>query len=532
MESERTRGMERSAPPRTGGPSGPGTNGDGSQGAVQAGWNAAPPQPGTVRALPGDDDPVEAGILRLREEAVRTARTEAAASVPLEGVPPGETELRERCRSAYQRWRTAERRQIREETASTEQAVVATLGKAALGIDRFERLTNDLARLRLRVTTRRREVTSELAREQVQRTRGIPTGLYLTAIGFLGLVEFFANAPVFSALLPRDPLSEEQIRLLSEGAMGWTSGFGRVLSHIVLKPDAALLAAGLVVFLCVLAHFFGHSLRELVMHGDRNTRRDTVSGRSPAENLVPMVITGIGLALVIGVLYEARIMLGETGQTRYEQDIAMVEELRREAGWRRVDGDLLAANQLTNRAEDLEEAAVDLREYASSMQRMSIPILLLNLTLVLCAIAAAYFHRRDARKEQFNEDPFELDRQTLLDSAEQNALEVTDLMSGLVRDLRRLRSLAAGDGGHHWASVVPRLEGVISLYRAEAARLRELDPRSVPAFAAPVRLDLPVEDEGPSTGSQTPDDYERERQILSARFETVRQRFSEEARAS
>jgi len=160
-----------------------------------------------------------------------------------------------------------------------------------------------------------------------------------------------------------------------------------------------------------------------------------------------------------------------------------------------------------------------------------VPILLLNLTLVLCAIAAAYFHRRDARKEQFNEDPFESDRQTLLDSAEQNALEVTELMSGLVRDLRRLRSLAMGDGGQQWSSVVPRLEGVISLYRMEAARLRGVDPETVPAFRVPVALALPM-DEDASGGMHTPEDYERERMLLSARFETVRQRFADEARAS
>ena len=88
--------------------------------------------------------------------------------------------------------------------------------------------------------------------------------------------------------------------------------------------------------------------------------------RSPAENLVPHGHhRNRAGPLVLGVLYEAPDSCWrETGQIRYEQDIAMVEELRREAGWMRVDGDLLAANQLTNRAEDLETAAMDLPEYA------------------------------------------------------------------------------------------------------------------------------------------------------------------------
>ena len=60
---------------------------------------------------------------------------------------------------------------------------------------------------------------------------------------------------------------------------------------------------------------------------------------------------------------------------------------------------------------------------------MSFPILLLNLTLVLCAIAAAYFHRRDARTEKFNEDAFEDDRTLLVNEAEKTAGEVSVLMA-------------------------------------------------------------------------------------------------------
>lgn len=488
--------------------------------------------PGAGVPRPHSDDPVEDGILRLREEAVRMARSEASAGVSLEPAPPpGEVELRERCRSAFHRWRTSERRRLREEVAETEERITRGLGEAALGIDRFERLINDLARLRIRVNSRRREVSADLARERVTRARGVPTPVYLAAISFLGIVEFFANAPVFTALLPRDSGAEAQLRLLSGTQDGITAGVVRVLNQIALRPDAALLAAGVVVFLCVLAHFFGHSLREWVMHANPDTRRETLSGRSPRENLVPMVVTGIGLALVLGVLYESRMMLGREGEARYAEDMARVEELRRSAGWARVDGDLLTANQLTNQADDLEEAAADLREYARSMSGMSLPILLLNLTLVLCAIAAAYFHRRDARKEQFNEDPFEMDRKALLDESESTALEVTGVMAGLVKELRRLRALAAGEGGHDWGSVAGRLEGVVALYRAEAARARGLDPRGIPAFQAPVMLGLPAEADG-SLSLRDPADYERERAILATRFDAVRQRFSDEIRAS
>src|SRR5690606_19704397 len=107
--------------------------------------------------------------------------------------------------------------------------------------------------------------------------------------------------------------------------------------------------------------------RELVIHQDTRTRLDMVSSRSPIETVVPIIISGVGLALVLGVLFEARVMLGNVGAERYTDDMAQVEELRREAGWERVEGNLLQANELTNRADDMESAAVELREYAASM---------------------------------------------------------------------------------------------------------------------------------------------------------------------
>jgi hypothetical protein len=481
------------------------------------------------------DDVIEQGVEKLRKDAVSAARADAEIGVPApeQADPPeSEFELRERCRAFLQRLKTYEHRQRTRDAAELEERVTSQLPKAALAVDRYERITNDLTRLRVRRTSRKREVTDELARGERTRQRGIPTNVYLLAIAFLGVVEFFANAPVFSALLPRDPLTERQIRLLSETSDGWFAGVERVFAHIFLKPDAALLAGGVIVFLMVLAHFFGHSLREVVIHWDRRFRRDTVASRSALESTVPIVITGIGLALTLGVLFEARVMLGAVGEERYEQDIAQVEELRREAGWLRVDGDLVGANQLENRADDMQEAAIELREYAGSMARMSFPILLLNLTLVLCAIAAAYFHKRDARSEQFNDDAFEDDRAQLVEQAESTAAEVGTLLAESLRDIRKLKVAAHGGEGEEWRAVVPQLEAVIALYRAENGRTRGMDSRSIPAFREQVRLSLDfMESNGERLVVQAPDEYEQERAALQARFDVLRQRYTEESRA-
>ena len=477
---------------------------------------------------------LDEGINGLREEAIRVARIDAEADVPqvdVEGRSESEVELAGRCQAFFERWQSHERRRVDDIVATNEEEISEKLGLTSIAIDRFERLTNDLIRLKARVSTRRLEVARELSQsEESAKERGIPTKVYLAAIGFLGLVEFFANAPVFGALLPRDPLTERQIRLVSETSEGWFAGAQRVFAQLILRPDAALLAAGVVTFLCVLAHFHGHSLRDLVIKRDREAKRHAVTTRSIMENVVPMVLSGIGLVLVLAVLFVARVKLGEVGEQQYQQDMAVVEELRRNAGWLRVDGDLLAANEQANRADDMEAAATELREYSASMSRLSWPILLLNTTLVLCAISAAYFHRRDDRRQFFNESPFEEERTDLILMAEESATEVTTLLAELVRRIRVLKGTLTSKPLDQWRSVSHQLEAVVALYRAENGRARAIDPRTIPAFQEAIDLQLDVDpDYGRDLMARDPLEYEQERQLLKDRFEKVRQRFVQEA---
>jgi hypothetical protein len=501
------------------------------------GRTASSPPPSTRAATrasaPASE--MDRALSELRAEARHAAHIDGEQGIPSRHdthPPASELELRERCRAHFDRWLHERKRETLEEVSAAEEQAAEKLGRISLGIDRFQRITNEMIRLKARYSVRRDEVTEELASEGRHRPRGIPTKVYAVALLFLGLVEFFANAPVFSALLPRDPLTERQIRVLTEMSEGWFAGAERVLAQLVFRPDAALLAAGVITFLCVLAHFFGSSLRELVMQREVKDRRYTVQGRSALENAVPLVLTAIGLILVLGVLYQSRIDLGEVGEERYAQDIAQVEELRREAGWLRVDGELLAANELTNRADDLQEAAVELREYSYSMARMSFPILLLNLTLVLCAISAAYFHRRDARREHFNETPFEEDRRHQIETAEEVASDTSRLLAEVGRDIRKLKSLTAMGPGDGWRSVAHQLEAVITLYRVENGRAQGVEARSLPAFAGSPGLDLNPQDSGMDLVTRAPEDYEAERAALARRFEEVRERFNEESAAS
>ncbi|MFV1987773.1 MAG: hypothetical protein ACC682_10860 [Gemmatimonadota bacterium] len=474
----------------------------------------------------------QAGITRLRDEAARVAQRDAAAGVPdteSQGQCESERDLRERCRAFYDRWSFQYRRQVHEEVGQHEEMISDRLGRASLAVDKFERLTNELMRVKARRAVRHREVTDDIRGDVGDGS--LTTRVYLMAIGFLGLVEFFANAPVFSALLPRDALTERQIRLVMETSEGWFAGAERVFAQLVLRPDAALLAAGVVTFLCVLAHFFGHSLRELVMLRDNAERHHTVSAKSSLENVIPMVLTGIGLMLVLGVLYEARVRLGEVGQSQYTADSAQVDEWNRQAQGLVADGQLLEANSLRAQAEDLQAAATVMSEYATSMSRLSFPILLLNLTLIICAICAAYFHKGDRRREYFNENPFERDRVKIIDGAEAAAIEVAAYMSELAKHIRGLKSVSISGGPEEQRGVVRELESVISLYRAENGRARGLDTHAIPAFSDPVDLEIEItpHDDEDLKPLRSPVEYDDERRELQDRFQSVRARFNNEA---
>ena len=495
---------------------------------------------------PAIEASVGLSIGRLRAAALEMARRDAEAGLPTldsEGRAESEQELRDRSLSLFRDWTARQRDRLNGRVAEVEGRITETAGAVGLNIDRFERITTELFRLKKRQEVNRTLVESTLDRqsalqgdaepaaETVDRaeTRAFKTHWYALAITFLGVVEFLANAPVFGALLPRDPLTEQQIRFVAETSEGWAAGFQRVVSQFVLRPDAALLAAGVVTFLCVLAHFFGHSLRRLLLHKSAAQSGETVRNRSASEYVVPMVLSGIGLALVLGVLFEARVTLGEVAVDRFAQDSSKIEELRRNASWLRVDGNLVAANEQANRADDLEALAKEQREYAASMSGLSFPIFLLNTTLVLVAISAAYFHMRDTRRDRFNELPWERQRRELVSAGDAVQERIGEGQGQLVRLIGELKSLLTEKPLKEAPALVHQLEATIVAYRAENGRLRGLDPREMPAFAEPVKLELTLEEQAPQRLIGTAEGYEEDRQELLRRFTEVRNRFTKEA---
>jgi hypothetical protein len=495
---------------------------------------------------PAIETPVGLSIGRLRTAALEMARRDAEAGLPAldaDGRSESEQELRDRSQALFTDWVARQKDRLNSLVSETEGRITEASGEVALNIDRFDRVTTELFRLKKRQEVNRSLVESTLDRqaiaqgeaeplvdqEEKSESRAFKTHWYALAIGFLGVVEFLANAPVFGALLPRDPLTEQQIRFVAETSEGWAAGFQRVMSQFILRPDAALLAAGVVTFLCVLAHFFGHSLRRLLMHKSASQSGETIRNRSASEYVVPMVLSGLGLALVLGVLFEARVTLGEVATDRFAQDSSKIEELRRTASWLRVDGNLVAANEQANRADDLEALAKEQREYAASMSGLSFPIFLLNTTLVLVAISAAYFHLRDPRRDRFNELPWERQRRELVDLGDSVQQRIVEGQGQLVRRIGELKNLLTEKPLKEAPAMAHQLEATIVAYRAENGRLRGLDPREIPAFAEPVRLSLEVDEQAPHLQMRDAAGYEEDRRELVERFEGIRGRFTREA---
>jgi hypothetical protein len=500
------------------------------------------PDPGLIpeTAEAALEESVGLSVRRLRKAAIEMAGRDAEANLPdveATGRAESEEELRDRAVSLFLNWQARERSRLNSLVGEMEGRITRILAGISLDNDRFERVTSELFRLQRRWDMNRTVVENSLEEETTEQedqpaTRQFKTHWYALAIGFLGIVEFLANAPVFGALLPRDPLTEQQLRYVAETSEGWLAGGLRVASQFILRPDAALLAAGVVTFLCVLAHFFGHSLRSLMMHQSSRRTGETLGKRSAGEFVVPMILAGIGLVLVIGVLFEARVTLGEVAVDRFAQDSAKIEELRRTASWLRVDGNLVAANEQANRADDLEALAKEQREYAASMSGLSFPILLLNTTLILVAISASYFHMRDRRRDRFNDTPFERQRRELVNLGDSIQQRVADAMGDAVSTIRGLTSLLSETPLREAPALASQLEATIVAYRAENGRLRSLDTREIPAYAEPVELQLVVEARDTrDLLMRDPENYETERRDLQENFEKIRVRFTQEATA-
>ena len=142
---------------------------------------------------------------------------------------------------------------------------------------------------------------------------------FVPAILLLVAVDWVANVPVFQELLPQDAdLSGAWQVLAAEAELhGALAGLYRMWYRIALSPEVALLALGVIVFLVVLAHIFGESVRRVVAVSEQDVPEAGRSVRQYRRQFwIPATVGLVGGIAVVTFLFLARQEIATFAETR------------------------------------------------------------------------------------------------------------------------------------------------------------------------------------------------------------------------
>ncbi len=323
---------------------------------------------------------------------------------------------------------------------------------------------------------------------------------YLILLVVLVMVDWVANVPVFTELLPRDPGAEQawQELIANSERFNVFAGLYRLLARITFSPEVSLLALGVVTFLMFLGHVSGTALRRLFAIQPKDEPSVEFGLRSHRRQAwLPLAAGSLGIVLVLAFLFLSRAQLDRVTETRVTAATRQVDQLETNLQNANGQNDYDAAQKIEGQLVDAQ-AVKDQRQssadYASGISAMNFPIFLLNSVLVIVATAGAYLES-NARIETRLADPKTSALQARLSSFQLEALthrqKLRALDSDIQASLAKARYLAKSLPLRDWQAKAKRLEGVIPLFRAENARQRGIDVQNVVAFQHQTPLDLP-----------------------------------------
>lgn len=444
-------------------------------------------------------------VARLERDAREAAVAQAKAGTPRPGVADDalaiEKHLEARAAELFRRWAERVRTKVSDAVADAARQAGARL------LEYRGRVAS------LRTTLRR----TEAAESEAERVRAAPMGA--ASLGFTSFlkgwhywllmvvlvgVDWVANVPVFAELVPREPGAEEQWATIVANSerYGIFGGLYRVGARILFAPDVSLLAFGVIVFLVFLAHVFGESMRQRIAIREEDLPAASPGIRSHRRQFVlPAALSGLGVVLVVGVLFMARERIKSATDQRLRDAQVQVSTLEAQLADARarqdLDGIARAQRQLPE-ARTLVEERGKRAQYAAGIEAMNLPILVLNLVLVIAASLAAYLAKGETLEQRRLVDPrlreLDVELGRLREDAREHrerlrqlGADVLDRLA-LARRLLRARPLAG------WEGKAQRLGGVVPLFRAENARERALDPANILAFQRPSAVPLPALD--------------------------------------
>jgi hypothetical protein len=369
-------------------------------------------------------------------------------------------------------------------------------------------------------------------REEVVAERTMPLHWSAPLLLLLLLADFVANAPVFTELFPSDRLVDAQVGQWAIGNLERIefSGLRGVLLRMGVYPEPTLLAFSIIAFFLFLGHVFGGAMKAYTAASVLQRPGLAIPGKRVKSHAVRLMgFSGLGIAVTVLVLFLAR---------NHTEQMATERLHRAELRFAHADSVArLAASNLEDRegirrARQDRYAALDDREhrlarldYAQSLATLNVPITLLNIVLVFVAVVVGY-------KRQVVRIVAEDDHQPEVESTEVPAMslmwrdrgeapavydevighpeadegaggaiqervaalrgqmqaarrELAEALSEADDALLRAERIVGTDPFSEASGVKERLAGAVTLFRAENARLRGLDPAQVLAFKVP-----------------------------------------------
>jgi hypothetical protein len=472
----------------------------------------------------------------LEKFAVTQAEEWAKAGIPrqdapVEGELPVETNLKARAEEIFQEWIARTRRKVQD-------SVQAASAEAVEKVVQFRHTFTQLEKTTVEKNTTEEEIRDrQEALLNQQKTFGAEPiskhkRLYLVLLLAISVIEWIANVPIFSELLPEEPGTRLIWRKLVANTqqMGAVGGIYRVLEKIGLYPDKAIFAFGVIIFLMVLAHFGGEGWRAWVVFnpGEEPLLAPALQARR-RQAVVPIFTALAGIVLAISFLFGSRARLQTAVTEGYNQAQQHVNSLKAELEQPNSAGKQLSdVQRQLDLEQQLEAAQSRLKDweerfhYARDIGMMNFPILILNVVLALTALTASYCVAAPKIVEGKLIDPIIPELKSKVATLRLDVINERQLLRTLDAQIQtaisRSKYLAGTQPHAEWRAKAQRLNAVVTLFRAENARFRGVDPESIIAFRQRSSIEFPTV---PDEGFQLPEELGP----LEEEFESLRLEF-------
>lgn len=448
----------------------------------------------------------------LEDEARRQAIEWAEKGLPrhdLEPLEPLEVEqvLAKRCVQVFSEWV----RKVRTRMEDTIQREVQALGKNVLSLRKtVDSIREDRELLIAALTEGVRSKPPASPGRPIWRLF-FPSELgkswFWALMVLLVLADFVANVPVFMELLPPNEAANAQLKEWDEDASGslWLLPL-RMFAQMVVYPEATILAFSIIVFLVFLSHVAGTSLRTIL--AIRGTRADAQSAEVHevrSRPWWPLGLSALGVLLTLSVLYVSRGAIHSLAQNRYQAAEERLRDMNTAIETAASAGDASTVAHITAAREEVRGEVEQRRnraDYAATINGMNLPVLGLNMVLVIAAVVAGY--QRHSTNVSIGEEPPKV-HVTVTDEREQRILVLRRslreqreaamlLASEIETSIGKVQHLLLARPLLEWRGKADRLAAVIPMFRAENARHRAMDPRSIRAFSTPFEIEFPTVD--------------------------------------